>query len=143
MHKTVYDKPYDCLPKDWIAALFHETNGTDARTTKHFWCSALVGYIYTQLGLLSENTDWSILRPSDFSSSYDLDAAALFAFSASSAFSLYDYVSSLHAKSCSNGHTATKFLTPCFLIEVSSISGTESIIFPIIKLSKVIPKYGS
>jgi len=35
--------------------------------TDRFWCSALVGYIYTKCGLLDANTDWSILRPSDFS----------------------------------------------------------------------------
>ena len=35
--------------------------------TSRFWCSALVGYIYTSCGLLNEETDWSILRPSDFS----------------------------------------------------------------------------
>ena len=34
--------------------------------TDRFWCSALVGYIYTKCGLLDEKTDWSILRPSDF-----------------------------------------------------------------------------
>ena len=35
--------------------------------TDHFWCSALVGYIYTQSKILKSNTDWSIMRPCDFS----------------------------------------------------------------------------
>jgi hypothetical protein len=31
-------------------------------------CSAFIGYIYTQLTLLPEDTDWSILSPGYFSS---------------------------------------------------------------------------
>ena len=71
IHDVVHNKPYDLVPKDWIEAL--ERKDDTPQKTDRFWCSALVGYIYTQLGLLSENTDWSILRPSDFSSSYDLN----------------------------------------------------------------------
>ena len=26
-----------------------------------------MGYVYTKLGILKEDTDWSIMRPSDFS----------------------------------------------------------------------------
>ena len=39
--------------------------------TDRFWCSALVGYFWVQLGFLPETTDWSTLRPSDLSSSSD------------------------------------------------------------------------
>ena len=49
--------------KDWIAALFHETNGTDARTTKHFWCSALVAYLYMGWGFLPKDLAWSYVTP--------------------------------------------------------------------------------
>lgn len=35
--------------------------------TDRFWCSAFVGYVYTACGILDGDTDWSILRPSDFS----------------------------------------------------------------------------
>ena len=38
------------------------------QNTKRFWCSALVGYIYTKCGILSESTEWSCLSPADFSS---------------------------------------------------------------------------
>jgi len=62
---AVHNKPYDINPKDWILALFRMD--TEPQKTTRFWCSALVGYIYTKLGILEENTDWSILRPSDFS----------------------------------------------------------------------------
>jgi hypothetical protein len=65
IHKTVYDKPYDIVPEDWIEAIFHKDS--HPQKTNRFWCSALVGYIYTKCCVLDENTDWSILRPSDFS----------------------------------------------------------------------------
>ncbi len=65
IHSVVYDKPYDVFPLDWIGALFRKD--TTPQKTDRFWCSALVGYIYTQCGILEPETDWSILRPSDFS----------------------------------------------------------------------------
>ena len=65
IHKIVYNKPYDIIPTDWINALFH--HDSEPQKTDRFWCSALVGYIYTSCGVLDDNTDWSILRPSDFS----------------------------------------------------------------------------
>ena len=40
---------------------------TNPQKTDRFWCSALVGYIYTNCGLLNKETDWSILVPNDFS----------------------------------------------------------------------------
>jgi len=65
IHDIVYDKPYDIHPKDWIQALV----GKDSHPQKidRFWCSALVGYIYTQCGILEKTTDWSVLTPADFS----------------------------------------------------------------------------
>ena len=65
IHKVVYEKPYDIMPQDWIQALFRKDN--NPQKTNRFWCSALVAYIYTKCGVLNENTDWSIVRPSDFS----------------------------------------------------------------------------
>ena len=58
-------KPYDINPKDWIEALFRVD--FSPQKTGRFFCSALVGCVYTKLGILDPNTDWSILRPSDFS----------------------------------------------------------------------------
>ena len=57
-------KPYDINPKDWVEAFFRID--FDPQKTGRFFCSALVGYVYTKLGILEPNTDWSILRPSDF-----------------------------------------------------------------------------
>jgi hypothetical protein len=65
IHKVVYDKPYDIVPKDWVEAFFKTDN--NPQKTDRFWCSALVGYIYTQAGILKKETDWSILVPNDFS----------------------------------------------------------------------------
>ena len=65
IHSVVYDKPYDFMPLDWINALLQRDN--NPQKTDRFWCSALIGYIYTKCGILDPNTDWSILRPSDFS----------------------------------------------------------------------------
>lgn len=65
IHEVVYNKPYDIVPKDWVRALFRKDS--DPQKTTRFWCSALVGYIYVKCGIIKPDTDWSILRPSDFS----------------------------------------------------------------------------
>lgn len=65
IHEVVYNKPYDIVPRDWIQALFRKDSSP--QKTNRFWCSALVGYIYTKCGIIKSDTDWSILRPSDFS----------------------------------------------------------------------------
>jgi len=65
VHDVVYNKPYDIVPMDWVEALIRRD--PHAKKTGRFWCSALVGYIYTQCGVLNNDTDWSIIRPSDFS----------------------------------------------------------------------------
>ena len=66
IHKIVYDKPYDLDIVDWFEA-FIKKDFTNPQKTDRFWCSALVGYIYTRVGILNIDTDWSILRPNDFS----------------------------------------------------------------------------
>jgi hypothetical protein len=65
IHEIVYDKPYDIYPKDWIDAFFKKD--ANPQKTDRFWCSALIGYIYTRCGILQGDTDWSILSPGDFS----------------------------------------------------------------------------
>tara|TARA_Y100001970_G_scaffold140877_1_gene173511 strand:+ start:242 stop:835 length:594 start_codon:yes stop_codon:yes gene_type:complete len=66
IHEVVYNKPYDLVPKDFYEAL--EKKDDNPQKTSRFWCSALLGYIYTQCGILNKDTDWSILFPKDFSS---------------------------------------------------------------------------
>ena len=50
---------------DWIEGIIRKDS--EPQKTNRFWCSALLGYIYTSCGILKQDTDWSILRPSDFS----------------------------------------------------------------------------
>lgn len=63
--EKVRHSTYDFNVIDWIEAGIRVDS--HPKKTDRFWCSALVGYIYTMLGILKEDTDWSILRPSDFS----------------------------------------------------------------------------
>ena len=63
IHHTVYDKPYDTDPIDWIEA--YAQKDTRPNKTDKFWCSALIGYVVLKLGLI-KRLDWSILRPVDF-----------------------------------------------------------------------------
>ena len=65
IHQIVYDKMYDINPIDWVGALFRKD--LKPKKTDRFWCSALMGIIYSKLGIISDEIDWSILRPSDFS----------------------------------------------------------------------------
>ena len=65
IHEVVHNKPYDIFPKDWINAFLKKD--TEPQKTSKFWCSALVGYIYTKVGILNKTTDWSILTPNDYS----------------------------------------------------------------------------
>lgn len=64
IHEKVYDKPYDLVPYDWLGVAIGKKI---ASTTDRFWCSALVGYIMRELGILNSNTNFTSLSPSDFS----------------------------------------------------------------------------
>ena len=65
IHQIVYDKPYDFNPIDWLAA-YLRTPINGSRKFGRYFCSALVACIYTQAGILDKDTDWSLVRPSDF-----------------------------------------------------------------------------
>ena len=69
IHSIVYDKKYDYYLGDLIEAMQQKDN--KPQKTDRFWCSALVGCIYTNCGIFNKDTDWSILRPSDFTPEYD------------------------------------------------------------------------
>lgn len=64
IHKIVYEKPYDFNPIDWLAAYLRKPIGK--RKYGRYFCSALVACIYTEAEILDKNTDWSLVRPSDF-----------------------------------------------------------------------------
>ena len=61
----MYDKPYDTHIADWVGAWLRK-DATPQKTDR-FWCSALVAYFMVQFGFISEDVDWSIIRPSDLS----------------------------------------------------------------------------
>ena len=65
VHTVVYKKPYDIVPLDWVEGFLQKD--LNPQKTSRFWCSALVGYIYTKCGILKSDSDWSIMRPCDFS----------------------------------------------------------------------------
>jgi len=66
IHQVVYDKPYDVIITDWIEAFCKKD--PQPQKTSRFFCSALIGYIYTKLNLFVDRLDWSILYPNYFSS---------------------------------------------------------------------------
>ena len=65
VHKEIYDKPYDDKFFDLLRAAVDVEIG-DCQSIKAFFCSALVAFIYTKLGLLPATTDWSIVQPKYF-----------------------------------------------------------------------------
>ena len=69
-YRLVHDVPYDFSPKNWLVSGFYHLGIWDYKVKRHtnaFWCSALVGYLYVKLGLLSGKFDWSNRAPCDFS----------------------------------------------------------------------------
>ena len=61
---------YDLCIFDWLRACFDIEIG-DRQITKRFWCSALVAYLYTELGFLEKTLEWSMIEPRQFSSFED------------------------------------------------------------------------
>lgn len=65
INDVTYNKPYDLNPKHWLEALIKKDK--EPERIDSFWCSALLGYIYSKLGIIESDTDWSILTPDNFS----------------------------------------------------------------------------
>ena len=61
-HSVTHNRPYDLVPSDWCKAALLLNFGKTQRK-KTFWCSALVSYIYTQLGFLPSDTPWTLISP--------------------------------------------------------------------------------
>lgn len=70
VHKQVHNKPYDINILDWIKAGLKIHLGNE-RKTNEFWCSALIAYIYHQLGFLNTDIKWTIISPKQFSQEED------------------------------------------------------------------------
>lgn len=63
---SVKNKPYDVNFIDWLKADLNIHSGNEKKTDC-FWCSALISYIYIKLGFMYKYTDWTIVKPSQFS----------------------------------------------------------------------------
>ena len=70
-HSIVHNRPYDTNCIDWIKAAFNIHVGNEQRN-KTFWCSALIAFIYSKLGLLDKNIPWTIVSPSMFGTEKNL-----------------------------------------------------------------------
>ena len=72
LHKEIHNKPYDMNPWDWLCAKYNMMCPlpTDPayQTTKRFWCSALVSYLFCHLGIIEKDINWSLVAPREFSS---------------------------------------------------------------------------
>ena len=65
---AVHDAPYDLNLFNWWTCGLYHLGLSKTMVTRHidkFWCSALVGYLYNLLGLVSDKVDWSNLAPVD------------------------------------------------------------------------------
>lgn len=68
-HNYVHNLPYDINPFDWFNAAFGNYEPSNKKITQQkgtFWCSALIAFIYTMMGLLPKGTPWSYIKPVDW-----------------------------------------------------------------------------
>jgi len=71
IHKSIHNRPYDLNLWDWLCALYcldiHSTLTPGATGNKGaFWCSALIAFVYDELGLINPIC-WTQVVPRDFS----------------------------------------------------------------------------
>jgi len=72
IHKIIHNKPYDYSPIDLLEAQIR-IRMRNANRTDSFFCSALVAFIYTQLGFLPADTEWDLVLPKDFVQGYNIE----------------------------------------------------------------------
>lgn len=72
LYKEIRNKPYDMNPWDWLCAKYNMICPLPPdpayQTTKRFWCSALVSYLFCHLGIIEKDINWSLIAPREFSS---------------------------------------------------------------------------
>tara|TARA_B100001094_G_scaffold330662_1_gene396462 strand:- start:252 stop:899 length:648 start_codon:yes stop_codon:yes gene_type:complete len=70
IHNEIHNKPYDTNMVDWVHAVLDLSKQKkipktqNVHKTKEFWCSALVSYVYCNLGFVDKNIPWTIIAPS-------------------------------------------------------------------------------
>lgn len=72
VYQLIKNKPYDDSPLDLIRSDLHARLG-NCRRINTFFCSALTGFVYTQLGLVPADTKWDLLTPKDFDVGREVD----------------------------------------------------------------------
>ena len=68
VHARVHNIPYDTSYWHWAVAGMRAMGLRCFDIPRHedtLWCSALVAYIYTELGWLPPTTNWSVMSPQD------------------------------------------------------------------------------
>lgn len=76
-HALVHNLPYDFSILDWVRTGLYSIGLTMFATPRHtnnFWCSALVAYVYKEMGLLPKDTDWSNQTPGSLATTKDIVA---------------------------------------------------------------------
>ena len=68
IHSTVHNIPYDLNPIDWIKGYYKLDIGNTQKENT-YWCSALVSFVYVELGFLDKNIPWTLISPKELSSS--------------------------------------------------------------------------
>lgn len=72
VHEEIHNKPYDMNPWDWLCAKYNMISPLPFdpayKTTKRFWCSALVSYLFCELGIIDHDINWSLVAPREYSS---------------------------------------------------------------------------
>jgi len=74
--KNVHHKSYDTLPIDWIKAEMRSLHMVEFKdkNINVFWCSALIAYIYIELGLLPCTLPFTLVTPQEWGTEHsDLD----------------------------------------------------------------------
>ena len=68
IHSAVHNIPYDLNPIDWIKGYYKIDIGNTQKENT-YWCSALVSFVYVELGFLDKHIPWTLISPKELSSS--------------------------------------------------------------------------
>ena len=71
IHEIVHNKPYDANPVDLIlGGLGITLEDVNDKKTNEFFCSALVSFIYCELGIFGKDFNWDTIMPKHFDDKY-------------------------------------------------------------------------
>lgn len=73
IHSKVHNKPYDANVWHMFCAWIGWEPKSERHRTSEFFCSAFVGYVLTQLDVMSKNINWDTLLPKYFDTEPLLD----------------------------------------------------------------------